>query len=51
MASLRECHEKVHAMGAPRISTTSKLGTRSDRDQTMRDKVESVRGRLRGAST
>lgn len=51
MDSLRECHEKVHAMGAPRISTTIKLGTRSDRKQTMREKVESVQGRLRGTST
>ncbi len=46
MDALRLCHEKVHAMGAPRISTTVKLGTRSDRDQTMRDKVESVQKRL-----
>jgi uncharacterized protein YqgV (UPF0045/DUF77 family) len=29
-------------MGAPRISTTIKLGTRTDRQQTMADKVHSV---------
>ncbi len=33
-------------MGAPRISTIIKLGTRTDRDQTMEEKVESVRRRL-----
>jgi uncharacterized protein YqgV (UPF0045/DUF77 family) len=33
-------------MGAPRISTTIKLGTRTDRGQTMADKVESVRSKL-----
>jgi len=45
-AAIRLCHEKVHAMGAPRISTTIKLGTRTDRDQTMEDKIESVRNKL-----
>jgi uncharacterized protein (TIGR00106 family) len=41
--AVRRCHEAVHAMGAPRITTTIKLGTRVDRDQTMEDKVRSVR--------
>jgi uncharacterized protein (TIGR00106 family) len=40
--ALRECHERVHALGAPRISTSLRLGTRTDRDQTMADKLESV---------
>jgi uncharacterized protein (TIGR00106 family) len=47
-AALRACHEAVHAMGAPRISTTVKLGTRTDRAQTRADKVDSVRRRLDG---
>ena len=42
MAAVRRCHETVHAMGAPRITTTIKLGTRTDRNQTMDDKVRSV---------
>jgi uncharacterized protein YqgV (UPF0045/DUF77 family) len=29
-------------MGAPRVTCTIKLGTRTDRAQTLRDKVESV---------
>ena len=45
-AAIRRCHEAVHAKGAPRITTTIKLGTRSDRDQTMEEKVESVTKRL-----
>jgi uncharacterized protein (TIGR00106 family) len=44
-AAIRRCHEAVHAMGAPRISTTIKVGTRTDRAQTMADKVQSVRRR------
>jgi len=46
MAAVRRCHERVHAMGVPRITTTIKLGTRTDRDQGMDDKVESVRRKL-----
>ena len=42
MAALKACHETVHEMGAPRISTTIRLGTRIDRDQTMQDKIDSV---------
>ena len=46
-AAIKKCHETVHGMGAPRISTVIKLGTRVDRDQTMNDKVQSVRDKLR----
>jgi len=44
--AVRQCHETIHEMDAPRISTTIRVGTRTDRDQTMKDKVESVRNRL-----
>lgn len=47
-AAVKRCHEVVHELGAPRISTTLKLGTRIDREQTMQDKVRSVRERLEG---
>jgi uncharacterized protein (TIGR00106 family) len=46
MAALKRCHEKVHAMGAPRISTTIRLGTRIDREQTMQDKIDSVTSKM-----
>ncbi len=45
--AIKRCHETVHAMGAPRISTVIKMGTRVDRDQTMDDKVRSVQTKLR----
>lgn len=41
-AAFRRCHEVVHEMGAPRISSTLRFGTRTDRSQTMAEKVESV---------
>ena len=40
--AIKRCHEVVHEMGAPRISTTLKFGTRTDRKQSMEDKVRSV---------
>jgi uncharacterized protein (TIGR00106 family) len=45
-AALRSCHEALHAMGAPRVSTNLRCGTRTDRDQTMDDKVRSVEEKL-----
>ncbi len=45
-AAVKRCHEVVHEMGAPRITTTIKLGTRTDRVQTMEDKVRSVKEKL-----
>jgi uncharacterized protein YqgV (UPF0045/DUF77 family) len=35
-------------MGAPRIFTVLKVGTRTDRKQTMGDKVKSVQEKLKG---
>ena len=45
-SAIKQCHEKVHALGAPRITTTIKAGTRTDRDQTMQDKIDSVKSKL-----
>ena len=46
LGAIKRCHEVVHEMGAPRVSTVIKVGTRTDRDQTMDDKVESVEAKL-----
>jgi uncharacterized protein (TIGR00106 family) len=45
-AALKRCHETLHEMGAPRVSTNVRLGTRSDRNQTMQDKINSVQHKL-----
>ena len=45
-AAIQRCHEVVHEMGAPRITTTLKFGTRIDKTQTMDDKVTSVQQQL-----
>jgi uncharacterized protein (TIGR00106 family) len=47
VAAVKRCHEVVHEMGAPRVSTVLKLGTRTDRDQKMEDKVQSVEEKMR----
>jgi len=44
--AIKRCHEVVHQMGAPRITTTLKFGTRIDRNQTMEEKVKSVKKRM-----
>ncbi len=46
-SSIKKCHELIHQMGAPRISSTLKFGTRTDRNQTMEDKVKSVKEKLK----
>lgn len=45
-AAVKRCHEVVHGMGAPRITTTIKVGTRVDRTQTMEDKIRSVEEKI-----
>jgi len=45
-AAIQRCHEVVHAMGIQRISSVIKVGTRTDREQTLKDKVQSVREKL-----
>ena len=44
--AIKKCHEVVHEMGAPRITTVIKAGTRVDRIQTMEDKIQSVQSKL-----
>jgi len=46
MAALKQCHEVLHTMGAPRVATNMRLGTRTDRTQTMDDKLEAVRSKI-----
>lgn len=46
MQAIKACHEKLHELGVPRIANQIKIGTRTDRMQTMLDKVDSVRGKL-----
>jgi uncharacterized protein (TIGR00106 family) len=46
MAALKRCHEVLHEMGVPRVATNVRLGTRTDRSQTMADKLAAVRGKL-----
>ncbi|MBW2458463.1 MAG: MTH1187 family thiamine-binding protein, partial [Deltaproteobacteria bacterium] len=45
-AAIKKCHEVVHEMGAPRITTNLRVGSRVDRSQTMQDKVKSVETKL-----
>lgn len=48
MEAIKRCHYRIHEMGAPRISSTMKLGTRTDRDDSIAGKVQSVQRQLAG---
>jgi uncharacterized protein (TIGR00106 family) len=51
MDAIKRCHNRIHEMGAPRISTTLKLGTRIDRDESIESKVASVEHQLATLAT
>jgi uncharacterized protein (TIGR00106 family) len=44
--AIKRCHEVLHGMGVPRISSSLRFGTRVDREQTMEDKIRSVEAKL-----
>lgn len=46
LAAVKQCHERLHGMGAVRISSYLKLGTRVDREQTLQNKIDSVRDKI-----
>ena len=46
-AVVKRCHEVVHEMGAARITSSMRIGTRTDREQSMDDKVRSVEQKLK----
>ena len=47
MEAVRRCVEAVHDMGAPRVSTFIKIGTRTDRVSSSEEMVRSVETKLR----
>ncbi|MEZ0122516.1 MAG: MTH1187 family thiamine-binding protein [Candidatus Reddybacter sp.] len=46
MAAVKACHQQVHDLGRARVTSTLKIGTRIDREQSLADKVDSVVARL-----
>lgn len=46
-AAVRRCHEELHRLGVPRIHTSLKIGTRTDKSQSLDDKIASVEALLR----
>ncbi len=49
MTAIKRCHYRIHEMGAPRVSSTLKLGTRTDREDSIASKVASVEQKLAGS--
>ncbi len=46
-AAVRRCHEVLHDMGVPRVSATLRVGTRTDKVQSLEDKVRSVEEKMK----
>jgi uncharacterized protein (TIGR00106 family) len=46
-AAVRRCHEVLHDMGVPRLSATLRVGTRTDKVQSLEDKVRSVEEKMK----
>ena len=44
--AVERCHEELHRLGVPRVTTNIRVGTRVDKAQTMEDKIRVVEGRL-----
>jgi len=47
-SAIKKCHQVLHEMGVPRISSNMRFGTRTDREQSMEDKIKSVEDKLSG---
>lgn len=47
LGAVKRCHEKLHEMGVPRLTSSIKIGTRTDKPQSMGDKIDSVLDKLR----
>lgn len=48
MAAVKVCHEELHKLGAPRVSSIIKMATRTDKDQSLEDKIASVEAKISG---
>lgn len=44
--AIKRCHEVLHESGVARISSTIRVGSRTDKAQTLEDKVRRVEQRL-----
>lgn len=44
--AIRRCHERLHELGVVRLYTSLSVNTRTDRDQGMQEKIDSVERHL-----
>ncbi len=45
-AAVKKCHETLHALGVERVSSSIRVGSRTDKPQTIEDKIRKVQERL-----
>ncbi len=46
-ALIKQCHEELHKKGTVRISSTLRVGTRTDKEQGIQDKIDKVENLLK----
>lgn len=46
-AAVKACHEHLHKQGTVRVNSSIRVGTRTDKDQTLTDRVTAVQERMR----
>lgn len=46
LAAVKACIEAVHKLGAPRLVTTIKISSRTDKPDTLQDRIERVQSQL-----
>ncbi|NWF83175.1 MAG: MTH1187 family thiamine-binding protein [Bryobacteraceae bacterium] len=45
-AAVKKCHEALHTMGVQRVSSSIRVGSRTDKSQTIEDKIRKVEDQL-----
>ena len=46
LEAIKQIHQQLHSNGIPRINTTIKLGSRTDKQQSIADKITAVQQQL-----
>ncbi len=46
-ALIKQCHQELHKTGTVRISSTLRVGTRTDKEQGIQDKIDKVENLLK----
>jgi len=46
LSAIQQCVKSIHKLGVPRIITNVQISSRTDKEQTLNDKIESVQNKM-----